>query len=149
MAQALAQKLSDAIDAALPKLRALPDVSDLAAHGWNRKQELGHLIDSATNNHLRFVRATLESGYEGPSYQQNGWVDLHDYNRLPWTTLVDFWAAYNRLLVHLVANIPDSALDAACTIGNPPAVTLGFVIDDYVRHLQHHLDHILDGGITS
>jgi hypothetical protein len=30
------------------------------AGGWSRKQILGHLIDSASNNHQRFVRALLQ-----------------------------------------------------------------------------------------
>ena len=29
---------------------------------WSPKEELGHLIDSAANNHVRFVRALIEPG---------------------------------------------------------------------------------------
>jgi hypothetical protein len=39
--------------------------------------------------------------------------------------------------------IPEDRLKAECRIGDGPAVTLEFVIDDYIRHMQHHLDHIL------
>lgn len=142
MAESLARLLSEAVEAAVPQLLALPDSSELKPTGWNRKQEFGHLIDSASNNHMRFVRATLDARYEGPTYDQKGWVNLHGYNSLPWNTLVGFWAAYNRMLVHVVLNIPDEALSALCVIGEPPAVTLDFLIKDYVRHLRHHLDNI-------
>jgi hypothetical protein len=110
---------------------------------WSRKEELGHLIDSASNNHLRFVRASLEPEFHGPSYDQNGSVKLHGYQELAWTDLVKFWQSYNRLLAELVKRIPEDKLQTPCTIGNGPAVTLRFVIEDYVAHMQHHLDHIL------
>jgi hypothetical protein len=110
--------------------------------GWTRKQELGHLIDSASNNHIRFVRASLEGELDGPSYDQNGWVDLHDHGEQRWQALVEFWRAYNLLLARVVARIPEDRLDAKCIIGGAAPVTLGFVITDYVRHLRHHIDQI-------
>ncbi len=56
---------------------------------------------------------------------------------------VDFWERYNRLLVELVARIPEDRLATRCRIGESVPVTLGFVIEDYIAHMQHHLDHIL------
>src|SRR3982750_177874 len=57
--------------------------------GWSRKEILGHLIDSALNNHQRFVRAALDGSYEGPSYQQEGWVAMHGYKCMAWRVLLD------------------------------------------------------------
>lgn len=111
---------------------------------WSQKEELGHLIDSATNNHARFVRAALESPYRGPVYKQDGWVALHAYNDLPITTLIDFWHAYNSLLAHLIGRIPEDRLSTECFVGTGGPVTLGFLIEDYILHMQHHLDHILE-----
>ena len=51
----------------------------LRPSGWNAKQVLGHMIDSSLNNHQRFVRAALEEKYEGPTYEQQGWVEMHGY----------------------------------------------------------------------
>ncbi len=59
--------------------------------GWTRKQILGHLIDSALNNHQRFVRAALDGTYEGPSYQQEGWVEMHGYGSMEWSALLEHW----------------------------------------------------------
>ena len=36
---------------------------------WSPRQELGHLIDSAANNHIRFVRAATEPEFSGPGYR--------------------------------------------------------------------------------
>jgi len=135
------------IESELPNLRAL-DSDRVSAHpkgptSWSPKQELGHLIDSAANNHIRFVRAALEGGYRGPSYKQEEWVRIHGYQDLPWDFLVTFWFQYNTLLASLVEHIPPDKFSAMCTIGDSEPGSLRFVIEDYVRHMQHHLDHIL------
>ena len=57
---------------------------------------------------------------------------------------MEFWRQYNSLLVHLIARIPEDKLRTSCSIGSAAPVTLGFVIEDYILHMQHHLDHILD-----
>ena len=145
MPQKLAESLAACIDREAPALRAIGDdeaAQPLHEGKWSRKQELGHLIDSATNNHARFVRGSLEAEYHGPGYDGDGWVARHGYAELPWTTLVDFWERYNRLLLELVKRIPEECLATPCRIGENAPVTLGFVIEDYVRHMQHHLDHI-------
>jgi hypothetical protein len=146
MPQKLARDLAAAIERESPKLRAIADeaaAKPLREGAWSRKQELGHLIDSATNNHVRFVRGSLEPEFHGPSYDGNGWVALHGYAELPWIALIEFWERYNRFLVELVERIPEDRLKTPCSIGSSAPVTLGFVIEDYVAHMQHHLDHIL------
>ena len=110
---------------------------------WSQKEELGHLIDSASNNHVRFVRASLEPEFHGPGYEQNGWVSLHAYNEMSWADLIDFWRRYNLFLARLVEKFPDRLLERRCVIGESQPVTLRFLIEDYILHMQHHLDHIL------
>jgi DinB superfamily len=133
------------IESELDRLQAITEAeaSNRVAGEWSRKEELGHLIDSATNNHVRFVRASLESRYEGPTYDQNGWVRLHAYNDLPFATLIDFWYRYNSLLAHIVRQIPEERFSTECVVGPSKPVTLEFLIEDYILHMQHHLDHIL------
>jgi hypothetical protein len=147
MAQQLAGALREAVATEYPELAALTDsetsTKPTGKDGWTQKEELGHLIDSASNNHLRFVRAALDGAMSGPGYAQDGWVALHGYNELPWMTLVDFWQRYNLLLVQVTNRIPDERLDAECRIGVSAPVTLRFVIEDYILHMRHHLDHIL------
>jgi DinB superfamily len=145
MPKHLAELLEKAIDAEFPRLQAIgeADAGAKDATAWSRKEELGHLIDSASNNHLRFVRAALEPEYSGPSYDQNGSVRLHGYQDLGWRELLDLWHRYNHLLVQLIARIPEQKLETRCRVGDSTSVTLEFLIEDYVAHMQHHLDHIL------
>jgi hypothetical protein len=141
----LEQLLQKTIDAELPRLRALreEEVGLKTATEWSRKEELGHLIDSASNNHLRFVRAALEPEFHGSPYDQNGSVMLHGYQDLRWSDLLEFWQRYNILLTHVIARIPERKLQTRCRVGDSAEVTLRFLIEDYVAHMQHHLDHIL------
>jgi hypothetical protein len=145
----LADKLRRTLAAELPHLLAIPDGPATAAPnrpaggGWSQREELGHLIDSAVNNHARIVRASLEPEYVGPDYDQTGWVAAHRYREIAWRELIDVWHAHNRILVPLVAAIPDAKLATRCTVGDDPPVTLGLLIDDYVLHMRHHLDQIL------
>jgi len=115
----------------------------LRAGGWNRKEELGHLLDSAVNNHQRFVVATLEGKFRGPKYDQDGWVALHQYADAPWNSLVKFWTGYNRRIAELMDLIPSEKYGAICEIGDNEPVTLEFLMEDYIRHAEHHLQKIL------
>jgi hypothetical protein len=110
---------------------------------WSKKEILGHLIDSATNNHQRFVRAVYKVADRFPTYNQNEWVRIQRHNDAPWPSLVAFWSAYNLHLSRVIECIPENAESSPCNIGKEGPVTLEFVVRDYLRHLQHHLKDIL------
>jgi len=145
MSQDLALQLRQRIEAESPLLAAIAEsvAAEKPDHKWSRKEELGHLIDSAANNHLRFVRAALEPQYHGPGYHQDACVTLHGYQRSPWPDLLEFWRRYNLLLAELFARIPSGKLQTPCSVGDNAPVTLRFLMEDYVLHLRHHVDHIL------
>ena len=153
MPKDLALLLRQTADRDLPSLRAFTEQQSLeharpvpgSANLWSRREEIGHLIDSAANNHIRFVLATIDTEYRGPGYAQDKWVEAHGYRELAWSMLVDFWYRYNVLLAHVVERIPEAHLNNRCVIGWG-VVSLRFVIEDYVLHMQHHLDHILSRG---
>lgn len=153
MPDKLARLLAQTLATELPFLRAVTEAEASAtpskAGTWSKKEELGHLIDSATNNHLRFVKAALEGSYQGPLYAQDEWVRLHGYANIPWADIVELWFQYNLLLSRLVERIPDERLAAECKIGYGAPVTLGFLIDDYVLHMQHHVDHVLSRAVIT
>ena len=142
----LAERLRTAIAEAEPKLRAISEASATTraggGDGWSHKQELGHLIDSATNNRARFINAALAGKYAGPSYDGDGWVALGGYAEMSWSEVVGLWTALNRALAVLVERIPADRLSAPCRIGDGNPVTLEFVIADYIDHMQHHLEHV-------
>jgi hypothetical protein len=141
----VARDLASILDAERPRLSAIGEESAAAprAEGkWSRKQVLGHLIDSAANNHQRFVRAQLGPALSLPGYEQEEWVATQGYQQRAWTDLVDLWTALNRHLAHVLARVDARSLETPCTIGDGKPVTLRFVAEDYVRHLRHHLEQI-------
>ena len=111
---------------------------------WSKKEVLGHLIDSAANNHQRFVRAQLGAELKLPGYEQEAWVRTQQYQNESWDGLVQFWRYYNLHLLHLIGAIPDAVLRNHIFIGENEPVTLEFLVEDYVRHLKQHLKQILD-----
>lgn len=146
MASDLANQLAQTIDREVGTLRAQTDdqASVPRAPGkWCAKEELGHLIDSASNNHIRFAIGALEGRFHGPGYAQDDWVKLHGYATMRWEAIVEFWFSYNGFLAALLGRIDESRLDSECSVGTGPPVTLGFLIDDYILHMQHHLDQLL------
>lgn len=109
---------------------------------WSKKEILGHLIDSATNNHQRFIRVQYENS---PTivYDQIKWNALNHYQQLESTRIIHFWVIYNQHLLEVIKRIPESNLLKACNVGSENAVTLQFLIDDYVLHLEHHLKQVI------
>jgi DinB superfamily len=109
---------------------------------WSPKEELGHLIDSAVNNHRRIVLIQLENSPALPSYDGERWVEVQRYHERDWNELVQLWSALNHHLLAAAEAVPESAWGRPCTIGDSEPVTLKFVVDDYVDHMMHHLRHI-------
>jgi hypothetical protein len=112
------------------------------AGGWTRKQIVGHLLDSATNNRQRFVRAAADGSYAGPKYAQDAWVAAHGYAQQPWDTVLHWWEVEHEILAAVVDRIPDERLGARCIIGDDAPVTLRFLIEDYLSHQQWHLKQL-------
>ena len=137
----------DVVQAALPRLTALSEAIVThrpARDRWTIKEVLGHLIDSAANNHQRFVRAQFVSELVFPKYEQNEWVRSQNYNAIEWPELIEFWRHYNLHLAHIIRNIDPEALGVHCKIGDYEPVSLSFLTEDYVVHLKHHLAKIED-----
>ena len=146
----LSENLLFLVNTAEPRLRTFDEsesTKPILSGGWSRKQVIGHLIDSASNNYQRFVRASLQTSLDFPGYDQDGSVRVQEIQRVDWLLLVALWAAYNRYLAHVIAQLPASKLETICRIGSGEPVTLAFLAIDYVTHLTHHLGQI--GGIDS
>jgi hypothetical protein len=141
----LSEKLLSVIETAEPKLRAISaseSAKPLLSGGWSRKQVIAHLIDSASNNHQRFVRAVQQTSLDFPGYDQDGNMRVQVPQEADWPLLVSLWASYNRYLAHVIARLPESKLDTPCRIGSGKPVTLDFLARDYLTHLVHHLGQI-------
>ncbi len=109
---------------------------------WTKKEELGHLIDSAINNYQRVIRIQREDAPALPGYEQDAWVERQGYNERDWQELISLWVGLNQHMLSAARRVPASALARSCTIGKSQPMTLEFVIEDYVDHMVHHLQHI-------
>lgn len=110
---------------------------------WSKKEILGHLIDSATNNHQRFVRSQFE---QTPTiiYDQNNWNKYNYYQQISKKQIVDFWTTYNKQLLELIKNISSENLLKECKTSDGNNYTIEFLCNDYVEHLEHHLKQIIN-----
>ena len=146
----IAQQLRAIITATEPKLLRMQDENvkfKPAASEWSKKEILGHLIDSAANNHQRFVRAAENRAADFPTYDQEQWVRIQRYNEASWSLLVTLWSAYNTHLSHVIECIPQGAESSPCNVGEEKPVALDFVVKDYLRHLRLHLTDVLEEAL--
>lgn len=140
------EEFRSTIEAATTQLRAITEAASSerpAPTKWSKKEIIGHLIDSASNNHQRFVRLQLGDQLSLPGYEQEGWVGVQQYQNESWEQLVQLWKSYNLHLLHLMAHVLEDKLQNTCAIGGNPPVTLEFIMVDYVRHMRHHLKQAL------
>jgi len=138
----VAGELLAVVESASEMLRRTGDAEAALPSGsgsWSKKEILGHLLDSAVNNHHRFVRARQGTQLTFPGYEQEHWVGSQGYRERPWLELVDLWRLYNRHLAHVIGRIPEQQLAVSCAIGADEPVSLGYLIEDYLAHIRHHL----------
>jgi hypothetical protein len=109
---------------------------------WSKKEILGHLIDSATNNHQRFIRGQFELNPE-ICYDQNKWNEFGFYQEIDSKQIINFWTIYNKQLIEIIKRIPAENLTRQIKIGEN-LLTLEFLIIDYVEHLEHHLKQVIE-----
>ena len=148
----------ETIDVASSRLLAIPaDKSELprAAGKWSPKEIIGHLIDSAANNHQRFVRAQFTDDLVFAGYEQEGWVRVQGYQNENWPELVQLWKLYNQHILHLISRVPEETRMklrhkhnlhqiASDSLSENEPVTLDWFMRDYVEHMKKHLKQILD-----
>ena len=127
-----------------------------AGGAWSAKEVLGHLVDSASNNHQRFVRAQFAEDLVFAGYEQDAWVRAQRYADEPWPLLVNLWKFYNLHLAHVMRHAPEDVrrrprlrhnlhvIGFAPVSADEPS-TLEHLMRDYVAHLKHHLRQIPGG----
>ena len=151
------QDLRRAIEKSTPLLEKMDDAATRrrpAPSKWSPREIIGHLIDSASNNHQRFVRAQFQEDLVFPGYAQDAWVSAQKYQDAPWDELLALWRSFNLHLARVMEATPEDQrlrrrerhnLDELAwkpVARNEPA-TLDYFMADYVGHLQHHLDQII------
>lgn len=120
---------------------------------WTTREIIGHLIDSAANNHQRFVRAQFTDDLVFPGYEQEEWVAAQAYRDEDWLQLIQLWQLYNQHLVHLISRAPADTLSklrhkhnlheiATQPVPVDEPTTLEYFMRDYLVHLKHHLRQV-------
>jgi DinB family protein len=145
---------------ATARLREIPEHESRQKRSpddWMPIEILGHLIDSAANNHQRFVRAQFTDDLVFPGYEQNEWVSSQKYADEFWPEVIQLWSSYNLHIQYLASVIPEAILTkprathnldqiAFKLVDKSEAATLEYLIRDYVDHLRHHLNQIFTGA---
>src|SRR5436305_5575874 len=124
---AAADRLAEILASAPARLAKITDEDAARRAGpdrWAPKEILGHLIDSASHNHQRFVRGQLFSAADLPTYEQESWVKTQNYATEPWPDLINLWLLFNRHLLHVMRTIPEASLKTPMSIGGDAPVPL-------------------------
>jgi hypothetical protein len=155
-----AADLRAAVDGAETVLRAIDEAASgrrPAPDTWSPREVIGHLVDSASNNHRRFVMGQVQEDLRFPGYDQNVWVSVQRYREAPWANLVTLWTSFNRHLAFIIESTPDDVLLRPRAVHNLPEIgwqlpadsepaTLAHIVRDYIAHVRHHLAQIPDAG---
>ena len=139
------ERLRHLCDIIPPLLEQIPEsefMFQTSPEKWSKKEIPGHLVDSAVNNHQRFIRIQYENE---PIifYNQNQWVNLSHYKDMDTDHLIKFWKLYNLHLTELIKFIPEENLLLNGVGGDGRKFPLHFYIQDYVTHLEHHLKQLV------
>ncbi len=152
----VAEELRSTIEQAAPRL--LLASAEQTTHRpqpgkWSALEILGHLIDSASHNHRRFVLAQLRDDLVFAGYEQDAWVRVQRYQEASWPELVNLWRTYNLHVARLIESVPEEIRErprprhnlhqiAWQPVPESQPATLGYFMADYLAHLQHHLAQI-------
>src|ERR1700679_3537017 len=137
----LSERLAAVLRSAMPWLVTISEAEASVPERegkWSGKQVIGHLIDSAVNNLGRIVRLQIEPGQSLPGYEQMAWVDLQHYAEREWAQVLALWFALNEHVAWTIGRIERGRLGNVGAVAGD-SLTLGFLIEDYIAHMQHHL----------
>lgn len=150
-------ELRNAIKKTMPLLKNIGDEASRQPRSpgkWCPREIIGHLVDSASNNHQRFVRAWFQEDLVFPGYDQDAWVSVQSYRDAPWNDLIELWRLFNLQIARLMEDTPEELLlkprvrhnlDVLAwkPLSREHPATLDYFMADYVAHLKHHLNQIV------
>jgi hypothetical protein len=124
------------IDDASFSLKPTPDK-------WSKKEELGHLIDSSQNNIQRFIRVQYEANVH-IRYNPDNWVAMNNYQTRDTKELIELWYLLNKQIIAILEKMPQEKWETLMSFDVNPSIknTTLFIAEDYVKHLEHHLESI-------
>ena len=131
------QDIIDGFDALL--LSTDPSLAHVrvATDAWTLTEIVGHLVDSAANNHQRFARLISGNLEQFPPYEAETFVTVQQYDGCDFAEMAKFWRQYNWMLMHIMRAIPATALE---NMWQRPdgAKSLRTLVEGYFEHIQMH-----------
>ena len=110
---------------------------------WSKKEILGHLIDSAIHNLVRFTEINYAAKpYRHRPYNQIDLVNLNQYQTKDINELNQLWLSLNRQIIRIMKSVDENALDYKIILSDESVIDLRFLMTDYVEHLEHHINQI-------
>lgn len=110
---------------------------------WSKKEVLGHLVDSAIHNLVRFTEINYsEKPYRHRPYNQIELVNLNQYQKTDIKELTQLWFSINNQIVRIMKSVDKNALDYKIILSDESVIDLRFLMTDYVEHLEHHINQI-------
>ena len=145
----VADSIGQEVNVAVERWRNLPEQTlrfRPSEDAWSIKEIVGHLIDSAANNHQRFIRLQLVEQLRFPDYGQDNihWVRIQNYQDRIWEELLGLWRFYNVQLAYVIRTVDPVCLNHVWQIAAENRVTFFDLMTDYLRHIEAHLDQITD-----
>jgi hypothetical protein len=111
---------------------------------WSKKEILGHLIDSAIHNLVRFTEINyVEKPYQHRSYSQTDLVNLNQYQTMDTDELIQLWLSLNKQIIRVFKKVDDKALNFQIILDDQSVIDLKFLMTDYVEHLEYHVNQII------
>ncbi len=121
---------------------------------WSKKEILGHLIDSAYNNHSRFLSAATKENLIFNGYNQDDWVLRNNYQNRDYIEIIGTWMSVNNHLIFMLKEMPEEVLQKSTTehnfhkicmqrIPEGKPTNLSYLVWDYLFHMEHHLAQLL------
>jgi hypothetical protein len=143
----ITEKITELTDHWVPILENLPDDLLMNKLNWQKrsiKQVVGHMVDSASNNHQRMVRLQYNKELVFPDYRQDNdsWITIQNYQDANWQNIVQLWKFYNLHIIHVIQSIDLNKLENYWNDFEGTKVTLEQMIEGYLWHLELHLKEI-------
>ena len=137
----LSERLAGVLRRAMPWLMTISEAEASVPERegkWSAKEVIGHLTDSAVNNLRRIMLLQTEAGPSLSGYEQVAWVSLQHYAEREWAQVLALWFALNEHVAWTIEHLEKARLANRGVVEGEP-LTLGFLIADYIAHMEHHL----------
>jgi len=141
----LVVELRNLINEVPNKIELLPDVNEkINSSKWSKKEIIGHLCDSGSINHKRFVDILISIDQVTLSgYNQVSWVQVHNYQEsYSIEEILNLWSTINNRIIKLLSKIDEKQWNLTCKLEDQTIVTLEWLVSDYIQHMKHHLKQI-------